>query len=123
MSGHRVESVGALARDSRDHDTEFVSVRLGVVGRKTITAAAWVLIAKATRRNHILLVTPSTNTSNVIIAFANDTSVSNDPTSELCGFPLEPGRSLGMGLTQNILVYARVQQAGADAILSFAETL
>ncbi len=123
MAGEQIEKVGALARDARGHDTEYVSVRTGVVGRKTITAAAWVLVAKSERRNHILLVSPSTNTSNIIFAFANDATVSNDPSDDKCGFPLAPDRSIGMGITQNVLIYARVQQGGADARLAFAETL
>ena len=123
MSGSRVEEIGALARDARQHDTEVVSVREWMTGRRTITNAAWVLLDFLGRRNHFILQAPSTNPSTIILSHSNlATEASNDTTSDLCGLELIAGSSMPMSMTKNLRVYARVKASGGDCKLVFAES-
>ena len=118
-----IERTGALARDSRDHDSHFVSVRQAKAGRATITNSAWTLVGGLiSRRNHILLQTPSTNPADIIIQFS-DTGVSNDTANDTCGISLTAGSSVPLSVTANIPVYARVAGAGANCRIAFAEML
>ena len=121
MSGSRVEVIGALARDARQHDTEFVSVREWRTARLDVPENAWVLVGTDERRNHILLQAPLANVSDIIISHTNDATTSNNPASDLCGLTLRPGASVAFSITPNLPVYARVQAGGTAGRIAYAE--
>ena len=113
---------GLVARDGNKHPVEFVSATEWRTKMETITNAAWVLLNTGSPMNHMMVQNLLTAGATVILAPAN-TGYSNDLTDATCGMPVPPGASPELIFTENLLVYARVEDGGADVNLYVTEAL
>ncbi len=117
-----LDKFGQVARDANNYPVENLSVKNFRASMVAVTASGWSYLGDLLPRNHLLVVSPDTNTAKVILA-PNNTTASNDLTNAACGIPLSPDRSLPFDFTENIPVYARVVAAGAACKIYIAESL
>jgi len=113
---------GLVARDGNRHPVESLSTINWRASKAQILNSAWTEIGDGERRNHLIVRTLTTATAVVVLSHSN-TAGSNDLTDAACGFPVSPGESIPLAITENVKVYARVESGGASTALYIAEAL